>query len=227
MSSPIAGAIKNPQSQKARWALLERAAAIDRQASYESTSFGVGQVMGAHWQWLGYASVDALVEDARAGLGGQMQLMERFIEKSGLSDALRHKDWASFARGYNGPGFKKNAYDRKLAAAFDRLKSGDLYPSDSSAAQGDEFQNLRLGMRGDAVLDLQRLLTAKGHLNPQDGIFGVQTENAVKRFQKDAGLKQDGIFGPDTRTALEATNARRNPLSVIWIWIKSLLSRLR
>lgn len=227
MSSPIAGAIKNPQSQKARWALLERAAAIDRQASYESTSFGVGQVMGAHWQWLGYTSVDELVEVARAGLGGQMRLMERFIEKSGLADALRRKDWASFARGYNGPGFKKNTYDRKLAEAFARLKRGDLYPSETSASQGDEIQNLRLGMRGEAVVDLQRLLTANGHLAPQDGIFGVQTESALKRFQKDAGLNQDGVFGPDTRKALEAANAPGYPLSVIWKWTKSLSSWFR
>ena len=31
-----------------------------------------------------------------------------------------------------------------------------------------------------------------------DGIFGANTETAVKKFQKDLGLTQDGIVGPET-----------------------------
>jgi hypothetical protein len=49
LSSPVAGRIANPATQAARWRLLDRAAAIDRQAAYESVSWGLGQVMGAHW----------------------------------------------------------------------------------------------------------------------------------------------------------------------------------
>lgn len=37
LASPIAGAVKNPPSQAARWRMLERAAEIDRRAAYEST----------------------------------------------------------------------------------------------------------------------------------------------------------------------------------------------
>ena len=54
------GKIKNPRSQKGRWKLLKRAKAIDNQAALQSTSWGVGQVMGSHWRWLEYASVDAI-----------------------------------------------------------------------------------------------------------------------------------------------------------------------
>ncbi len=46
-----------------------------------------------------------------------MALMAKFIEKSNLDDALRAKDWAKFARGYNGPGYKKNSCDTKMAKA--------------------------------------------------------------------------------------------------------------
>lgn len=35
-----------------------------------------------------------------------------------------------------------------------------------------------------------------------DGIFGVETESAVKRFQKESGLSADGVVGPETGTAL-------------------------
>ena len=35
-----------------------------------------------------------------------------------------------------------------------------------------------------------------------DGVFGSQTERAVKRFQKRKGLTADGVVGPKTRDAL-------------------------
>ena len=120
LASPVAGAVANPRTQAARWALLTRAAAIDRKAAYESTSWGVGQVMGAHWAWLGFADVEALVAEARSGIEGQLRLMLRYVDKAGLAPALRNRDWTAFARGYNGPGYRRNAYDRKLAAAYRR-----------------------------------------------------------------------------------------------------------
>jgi hypothetical protein len=203
LASPVAGKIKNPASQTARWALVERAAAINRQAAYESTSFGVGQVMGAHWKWIGYASVEALVEDARSGLAGQIRLIERFIGRAGLSHALRSKDWAAFARGYNGPGYRRNAYDRKLAEAYVRLKK---LKADTAKTEGPVLDCLQLGMKGEAVEHLQRLLGANGHEAAPDGIFGPQTKDALRRFQVSAGLKPDGICGPATRTALEAAD---------------------
>ena len=67
LASPTVGGVKNPASQKARWQLLGRAMTIDKQAALESTSFGVGQVMGSHWKALGYPSVIDLFEAARSG----------------------------------------------------------------------------------------------------------------------------------------------------------------
>lgn len=53
------------------------------------------------------------------------------------------------------------------------------------------------GSRGDEVKQIQLALGLKS-----DGIFGVQTENAVKKFQKEHGLYQDGIVGKKTLNAL-------------------------
>jgi peptidoglycan hydrolase-like protein with peptidoglycan-binding domain len=58
-------------------------------------------------------------------------------------------------------------------------------------------------MHGPAVRRLQELLIEAGHEpGPVDGIFGSETERAVKRFQFGRGLKQDGIVGPITWAAL-------------------------
>ncbi len=120
LADPKAGAVKNPSSQAARWKIFEQAAAIDRQAAIESVSWGIGQVMGAHWKWLGYHSAEDLLRDARNGVYGQVRLMANFIDKSGLAFALMRGDWAKFAKVYNGPAYAKIRYDQKMAAAYQR-----------------------------------------------------------------------------------------------------------
>ena len=56
---------------------------------------------------------------------------------------------------------------------------------------------VKRGDRGAAVRSIQRELGI-----PADGIFGEQTERAVKRFQRSHDLVPDGIVGPLTRGAL-------------------------
>ena len=210
LAAPNAGGVANPASQAARWRLLERAAEIDRKAAYESASWGLGQVMGAHWERLGFADVEALVDEARTGAGGQARLMARFIESSGLSQALEEHDWETFARGYNGPGFRKNDYHTKLAAAYRRHAGGVASGGDGAEDGAEDGAGpadappmlLGEGSAGEAVRDLQRNLAALGHPLAIDGIFGRETEKAVRAFQRDHSLGADGIAGPRTLAAV-------------------------
>jgi hypothetical protein len=52
------------------------------------------------------------------------------------------------------------------------------------------------------VRTLQQLLRARNHPVAIDGIFGPDTEAAVKAFQQSKGLAADGIVGPLTWTKL-------------------------
>ena len=62
---------------------------------------------------------------------------------------------------------------------------------------------LRPGMEGDAVRLLQRRLQANQIYNgPITGVFGPQTEAAVRQFQQRHNLLVDGIVGPATWGAL-------------------------
>jgi len=195
LASPTAGAIRNPPSQAARWSMLARARAIDARAADESTSWGMGQVMGAHWAWLGFGSVQALVAEARSGAQGQLRLMARYIEKAGLAAALARRDWPAFARGYNGPGFARNAYDVKLASAHARFARLN-WASDEPA--------LRRGDRGERVAALQARLAVHGLALEMDGRFGPATERAVRMFQFRRNLPPTGIADAATKAALAA-----------------------
>ncbi len=63
------------------------------------------------------------------------------------------------------------------------------------------LRQLREGMTGEDVTLLQQILATDPDVYPEGlvtGYFGPLTRNAVKRFQKIAGLDQVGLVGPQT-----------------------------
>jgi N-acetylmuramoyl-L-alanine amidase len=59
-------------------------------------------------------------------------------------------------------------------------------------------------MAGDDVTELQRRLNQLGFAAGRaDGIFGVQTDGALREFQKGVGVTADGTCGPDTFRAFD------------------------
>lgn len=225
LAAAKAGAVANPRTQAGRWALLRRAEAIDRQAARESISWGLGQVMGAHWAWLGYSTVDALVEEARSGAGGQVRLMVRYIRKAGLMAAIKAHDWARFARGYNGPAYRKYRYDTKIAAAYKRyLKTMKTRPKTGEERRDDGA--LRRGAKGAGVADLQRNLAALGFPLAVDGDFGPATEDAVRRFQSRHQLAATGVADKATLGAIGEALPLSDGGSWLFGWLRWLLAGL-
>lgn len=81
----------------------------------------------------------------------------------------------------------------------------------ANGALGDRV--LSQGSSGQEVKDLQKKLSQLGYsVGTIDGKFGATTEQALRRFQKNRGIKVDGIFGTETASELkkvsgEAKNA--------------------
>ena len=99
---------------------LASAMSINEEAALRSASWGLGQIMGFNCVLAGYPSARAMVTDFLDDEERHLEAMVTFIVQAKLDRFLRARDWAGFALGYNGAGFAKNGYDRKLAAAFDK-----------------------------------------------------------------------------------------------------------
>lgn len=93
---------------------------IDEDAALRSCSWGLGQIMGFNCVPAGYPTAKAMVLDFLDDEERHLDAMVTFIITAKLDRFLRARDWKGFAKGYNGPGFAKNGYDRKLAQAFDK-----------------------------------------------------------------------------------------------------------
>ena len=213
LASPTAGAIKNPTSQDDRYAMLERMKRINMDAAISSCSWGLGQVMGAHWQALGFASATELERTAHAGIGGQIELMMRFCRVNKLIDELQRGDFAGFARIYNGPAYKTNKYDEKMAqyakefvAKFSSeypARTTDGVPANNPHKAYTAETMVRAGTSGAQVREVQELLHRAGYAIAVDGDFGPATKRAVEDFQRVNGLTVDGLVGPNTWKALK------------------------
>jgi len=106
-----------------QYARLDQARNIHEEAALESASWGLFQIMGYHWESLGYASIKNFVSKNYKSENEHLRAFAKFLEINNLVRHLRALDWAKFARGYNGPAYKKNRYDEKLAAAYQRHKT--------------------------------------------------------------------------------------------------------
>lgn len=225
LASPHVGGIKNPTSQSDRYnKLLLRAVAMDREAAYASASYGGPQIMGANAKGLGYNSAEDFYFRMRSGVEAQIEAMFLFIDHNGLTDELQRGDFAGFARVYNGPKFKANRYDEKLAEAareFSKQFPGEVNGRNMRVSGGGvtvkptetvlSSTMLRIGTSGAKVREAQTLLNRAAvrygltTINV-DGDFGPSTQVAVKRFQQAAGFTAkeiDGMIGPKTWAALD------------------------
>lgn len=102
--------------------------------------------------------------------------------------------------------FNKGGLDAVWAEATRRLDTSVVKTKTTTTTQPPAPRVLKLKDKGSDVRFLQERLVALGRLAVEavDGIFGPQTEAAIKKFQQENKLTADGIVGPRTRAALFA-----------------------
>lgn len=118
-----------------QWERFEMAAQLDRKAAMLSISMGLFQIMGFNFQAAGFPTVEAFFDAMHKDEREHLIAFCRFLKSVGLDDELRDHEWRAFARGYNGPAYRKNNYDTKLAAAYKRFAedAGDILELDLPA----------------------------------------------------------------------------------------------
>jgi len=167
---------------------LSEAIKRDKNAALQSTSWGIGQIMGEHFGAAGFDSVEAMVAAMLVSENRQLAAMGDFLISHKLHAALRAHDWTTFARGYNGINYAINRYDLRLNAEFQKYSSGVL-PD--------------LGVRA-AQLYLTYLGFEPG---PTDGFPGLRTLSALAQFQTRNGMTAVSIINEDTVAQLQTALA--------------------
>ncbi len=105
------------------WTALTNARKINADAADMGTYWGMFQIGGFNYKLCGCDSVEEMVEKICDSEFSQLEMFAIFIRNSGMLDALRKKDWAAFARKYNGPSYAKRGYHTRMAKEYAKYKN--------------------------------------------------------------------------------------------------------
>lgn len=130
-----AWSINKVERQAKEWAAFNDAWSINPESAMKSTSIGMGQVMGFHFERLGYKTVGEMWDDAKRGEERQIHQMAEFINTDRkLWTAIRTKDWHTVALRYNGAKYQELAikwgrtpYNISMAEAYARHKEQETF----------------------------------------------------------------------------------------------------
>lgn len=114
--------------QSKEWIAFNDAFKIDPESAMKSTSIGLPQIMGFHFERLGYKSVGEMYDDFKKGEYQQLLALVRFILTDvELTKAVREKDYHMIAYIYNGSMYREMAkkwgrepYDISLRKATEK-----------------------------------------------------------------------------------------------------------
>lgn len=110
-----------------RLRLLQQVRAVNDECALRSCSWGVGQTMGFLAEELKFANARQMFNYmVEGGVPAQVACMVREIKRKGLIAKLNNHLWAEFASVYNGPSYKQNAYDVKMASAYAYWRTANL-----------------------------------------------------------------------------------------------------
>ena len=111
------GGYKGGEVEHKRLALAQ---SIHDASALESASWGAYQIMGFHWESLGYDSAQHYVAEMMKGERQHLEAFVRFnLNDSVLLKAIREKDFLTYALRYNGP--KQKEYDKRMESAYRRF----------------------------------------------------------------------------------------------------------
>ena len=179
--------VSYPYSQQ-KWkphgySAFNEAFALAPTAALLACSFGMYQVLGAHYDDLGFNTVGEFVDFLKKGEAEQLEIFVRFCRVNGLIDELRRNDFAGFARIYNGASYKDFNYDRQM-------------------------QNYYLGLKAKKI-DCTKLLAAsaqKPKLDLTDSEIETATQTISATSNQQTSVQSPSDFPPDTKPTDQSAN---------------------
>lgn len=104
------------------WQLLTNARRKNKDAANMGTFWGMFQIGGFNYKACGCDTVDEMVELMSKSEFSQLELFAKFITNSGMLPDLKSKNWAGFARKFNGASYARRGYHTRMAAAYKKFK---------------------------------------------------------------------------------------------------------
>lgn len=120
-SMQVPPGIKSAYGKK-EWAQLIAARKVNEEKANMGTFWGMFQIGGFNYKLCGCATVNEFVLRMSYSEFEQLELFASFITNTGMVKDLKNKNWAAFARKYNGASYAKRGYHTKMASEYQKYK---------------------------------------------------------------------------------------------------------
>lgn len=127
---------------------FEEAIALYREAALKSASWGKFQILEVNQKCCGFDTVEDYVVAQLDSEGAHLDAFVAFVISNRLDDELRDKRWTDFAASYNGPGYRQNSYDGKMAEAYAKYAAGRIVPTTAEVQHASNYQCADLAVDG-------------------------------------------------------------------------------
>lgn len=104
------------------WSQLITARKSNADAANMGTFWGMFQIGGFNYKKCGCETIDEFVKLMSYSELEQLELFASFVTNSGMLEDLRKKNWAGFARKYNGASYARRGYHTRMANAYNKYK---------------------------------------------------------------------------------------------------------
>jgi hypothetical protein len=106
---------------------LVKAYQLDPDAALKSCSWGAFQIMGEFWGTMKYASIQEFTKAISRSEKEQIKSFVLYMKyvNPRIGKLLRNLDWDGVAAAFNGPDYKVNRYDEKLADAYEKFRGSN------------------------------------------------------------------------------------------------------
>ncbi len=111
------------------WTQLINARRVNAEGANLGTFWGMFQIGGFNYKTCGCESVNEFVRLMSYSELEQLELFAAFITNSGMLADIKAKNWAGFARKYNGAGYARRGYHTKMANAYKKFKAAEAATS--------------------------------------------------------------------------------------------------
>jgi hypothetical protein len=102
---------------------LMKAMLLDRTSALESASWGKFQILGINCKLAGHPDLNSFIRAMHRSERAQLDAFCAFVTSRRLVKSLQTHDWAAFAFGYNGKGYREKHYDRRIKEEFEKASA--------------------------------------------------------------------------------------------------------
>lgn len=190
---------------------LIKAMAIDEAAAIKAASWGLTQIMAEWHKDICYATPQAMVEAFKDSAAAHLDATVKLLRAWKVDDDLRAHRWAVVAKTWNGPAYKKNSYDTKLAARFKWWQGKADTPFTPEKAPAPKPKPVTATeLDKETIERVQQQLKDLGYteVGGIDGKVGTLTATAIMAFRRENGLPDGDQIDDDLLLALQKAKPR-------------------